>query len=506
MKKITYILATLLLVFTLSSCIEKPDPDPDPFELCEEYPTHVDCIEDDPTDPVDPVDPVEDLDFLDIYYMNDFHGAILEDGSNMGFSKIGNYLNHYSELYPDNTLILAGGDMLQGSALSNYYFGLSTIDIMDEIGFDALALGNHEFDWGLDVVTQYFDEDETNGEADFPLLGANVFYKGTTTMPDHIDPYAIIEKGDLKIGIIGTIGFGLEYSIAYSKVEDYEFAYPVPIIEEHAIHLRTVEECDIVIWMGHDSGYINDELIALSGDASLDALFNAHSHSEYADTTERIPQVQSGGTGEYVGHVRLSLNDDNEVISYTAENVNQYSNAYFLSEYQPVQMLIAQYIDETAPLFNAPIITSGEYLSRYDLSTWLSKLMHNATGVDIAFHNSGGTRDSIDDYEVITLATLYDVWPFDNVIKTVYLDGSVVNNLKASGLIFYSEETEFLEGVLYQVATNDYVFDKPENPFLDGEQIVYTGIIIRDLVEDELLLQSSIYDEFLLANEIQTTN
>jgi 2',3'-cyclic-nucleotide 2'-phosphodiesterase (5'-nucleotidase family) len=307
----------------------------------------------------------------------------------------------------------------------------------------------------------------------------------------------------MKIGVIGTIGYGLEYSIAASKVSDYEFAYPVPIIEEYAIHLRTVEECDIVIWVGHDSGNINDDLVALSGDASLDALFNAHSHNEYADTTEDIPQVQSGAVGEYVGHVRLNLNDDNEVISYTAENDSLYSDANFFSEYQPVQLLIAAYIDETAPLFSAPIITSGENLSSYDLSLWLTKLLVSSTGADIAFQNSGGTRTDISNNEIITLATLYEVWPFDNVIKTVYLDGAIINNLKATSLIYYTEVTEFEAGVLYKVATNDYVFDK-DNAFLNGEQIEYTGIILRDLVEQELLDQALVYEKFFYANEIQT--
>jgi len=374
---------------------------------------------------------------------------------------------------------------------------------MDEIGFDAFSLGNHEFDWGLDAVTQYFDEDETNGEANFPLLGANVFLKGTTTIPDHIDPYTIIEKGDLKIGVIGTIGYGLEYSIAASKVNEYEFAYPVPIVEEYAIHLRTVEECDIVIWVGHDSGNINDELVNLNGDASLDALFNAHSHNDYADTTEDIPQMQSGAVGEFVGHVRLNLNDENEVISYTAENDSVYTDANFYSEYQPVQSLIATYVDETAPLFNAPIITSGENLSSYDLSLWLTKVLVSSTGADIAFQNSGGTRTDISNNEIITLATLYEVWPFDNVIKTVYLDGAIINNLKATSLIYYTEITEFEAGVLYKVATNDYVFDK-DNAFLNGEQIEYTGIILRDLVEQELLDQALVYDKFYYVNDIQT--
>ncbi len=80
----------------------------------------------------------------------------------------------------------------------------------------------------------------------------------------------------------------------------------------------------------------------------------------------------------------------------------------------------------------------------------------------------------------------------------------MINNYK-DYFISYTEIPYFEPGILYKVATNDYVFDKTTNPFLDGEQIENTGIILRDLVEDELFLQSAIYDEFLLLNEIQTT-
>ena len=61
-----------------------------------------------------------------------------------------------------------------------------------------MVLGNHEFDWGLDVVTGYFDGNTENGEASFPLLGANVFYQGTTNIVEHIDPYTIIERDGIQ--------------------------------------------------------------------------------------------------------------------------------------------------------------------------------------------------------------------------------------------------------------------------------------------------------------------
>lgn len=504
MKKILLLALLLITSLTLVAC----DTTSEKLPLdCDLYPTHVDCLADDPVidDPIiDDFDP-DDIGFLDIYYLNDFHGSILEDSPDeMGFANIANFLITQKELNPENTIILAGGDMLQGSALSNYYDGLSTITLMNEMYFDAFTVGNHEFDWGIEVVTNYFDGNEENGEANFPLLGANVFYKGTTTILDNIDPYVIIERGNLKIGIIGTIGYGLEYSIATSKIEDYEFGSPVQIIKDYVYELRTEMDVDIVIVASHDTGStLNSQIAAFEGDYKIDAIFNGHSHSAYSDTYLGIPVVQSGSNGEYVGHVRFEL-DNNEISTYTAENIGFYANALLRTPNDIVQEIIAHYQLETDDLFNTPLITTGEYFTQTNLSKWIAKMMRVSTGADIGFQNGGGTRTSIPDNTVITLAVLYQVWPFDNVVKTVYLTGAEIKDLM-SGLIYDTEIEVFDDNTLYKVATNDYTFDKTTNPFIYGEEPFNTGIILRDLAESELIKQSFVYDYFYLNNPIITT-
>jgi 2',3'-cyclic-nucleotide 2'-phosphodiesterase (5'-nucleotidase family) len=503
-----------LLVFTLlfitSLSLVACDTTPEKLQVdCEIYPTHVDCLEDaiidDPiVNPVGEFDPA-DIGFLDIYYINDFHGAILEDSPDeLGFANIANLLITQKELYPENTIILAGGDILQGSALSNYYSGLSTINLMNEMYFDAFTVGNHEFDWGIEVVTNYFDGNADNGEANFPLLGANIFYKGTTTIPDYIDPYVIIERGDVKIGIIGTMGYGLEYSIATSKIEDYEFALPVPIISDIVYEMRTELDVDIVLVASHDSGNsLNPQLAALTGDYKVDAIFNGHSHNTYADTYLGLPVVQSGGYGEYVGHIRFELTN-NELSTYKVENFSYYSNELLRSPNDLVKELIEHYQLETDPIFNVPLITTGEYFTQTDLSEWIARMMRISTGADIGFQNGGGTRTSIPSDTVVTLAVLYQVWPFDNVVKTVDLTGAEIKSLM-SGLIYDTDITEFDDDTIYKVATNDYTFDKPTNPFIYGDNPFNTGIILRDLAETELEMQSLEYDYFYYDNAIITT-
>lgn len=507
MKKILLLTLLLLTSFSLVACDTTKERLP---VDCEIYPTHIDCLDDDPiiddpiTEPVTDFDPTN-IEFLDIYYLNDFHGSILENSPDeIGFANIANFLITQKELYPNNTIILAGGDILQGSALSNYYMGLSTINLMNEMYFDAFTVGNHEFDWGIDTITKYFDDVEDNGEANFPLLGANIFYKGTTTNPDGIDPYVIIERGDVKIGIIGTIGYGLEYSIATSKVEDYEFALPVPIIEDIVYELRTEMDVDIVIVASHDPGNsLNSQLASLTGDYKIDAIFNGHSHSAYAETNLGLPVLQSGSNGEYVGHVRFELTN-NELSTYSVKNIGFYSNELLRSPNDIVKEIIEHYQLETDSIFNVALITTGEYFTQTDLSKWIARMMRISTGADIGFQNGGGTRTSVPENTVVTLAVLYQVWPFDNVVKTVNLTGARIKSLM-SGLYYDTDILDFDDDTIYKVATNDYVFDKPSNPFITGVDPFNTGIILRDLAESELEMQNLVYDYFYYDNDVITT-
>lgn len=441
---------------------------------------------------------------VDIYYLNDFHGAIMHDGDEIGLAKISNFFKTRKMMNP-NTIIISGGDMLQGSALSNYYSGLSTIEIMDEIGFSALILGNHEFDWGLETVTQYFDENEMNGEADFPLLSSNVFNKNTVALPEYIDPYTVVTVEDVTIGIIGYLGYGLERSIATSRVEDYEIKQAVPYISEHAATLRTTYNVDIVLAVGHATSTINSSLINLQGSERVDAIFNAHSHSVYSELNP-IPVIQSGSNGEFIGHVQLHI-VNGDVTAHIVENISLYDDALLNEDDEDTVTVIESYLSEIETVLYQKISSSQHSYSKSDLSNWMADIMRVKTGSDIAFHNYGGTRRSIEMNEEINLSMLYEIWPFDNVIKTVYLTGSQINTFikQENDTVASTLLTVFEDDTLYKVATNDYIFDKTNFPFIGGDNPEYTGIFIRDLAVEELVLQHALYGHFDMTNPILLT-
>ncbi len=134
---------------------------------------------------------------LRILYLNDFHGYAEPHqpaGSSQpigGIAALAQEAQRLREGQP--TLLLAAGDMIQGNQWANFFYGESSIRVMNALGFDALVLGNHEFDFGLEVLQRRL------AEAAFPVLGANV--EGLSG----VRPYLLKEIGGWKVLIIGVV-------------------------------------------------------------------------------------------------------------------------------------------------------------------------------------------------------------------------------------------------------------------------------------------------------------
>ncbi len=433
---------------------------------------------------------------FNVFYLNDLHGAILPDDNNMGLANIANLIISNKQAYPNETLFIAGGDMLQGALLSNYYQGASVIDMLNLMGLDAFVIGNHEFDWGLDVVLQYFDQNsDADVHANFPLLGANVIEKETGERPEGIDPYTIIEKQGYKIGVIGTIGYGLESSIAAGKVADYMFTDPVEMVAHYATYLRAMEEVDLVFAVNHgDSDYYNNSVADLTGDARVDAIFNGHSHQNHVEQIIRDGMdtfvLQSAAYGQYIGFAHFTFTDG-VYAGFNAYNMNQDDHILLETPHAAVQSLIDAYTEEVAELIDTNIITAGEYLSRSGLTEYMAKIMRVKTDSVIAFHNYGGTRTDVSNNQPMTVALVYEIFPFDNVIKTTELLGSTIKSLITNHTdigyesIYGTIDSDVIAALddqtYYKVATNDYVYDGNPNTFNSGQHPVDTGILLRDL-------------------------
>lgn len=451
------------------------------------------------------------VDHLSIYSVNDFHGALEEDIiSGKGAARVAGYINSQKELLPSETVVISAGDMFQGTGISNYNHGLDVINVMNMIGFDAMTLGNHEFDWTLNEVTKYFDGNKTNGEANFPLLGSNVIEKSTAERPDYVDSYTLIERGGLNILIVGFIGFGLEEDIATSMVKDYKFLNPRDVVEETIKDARKATSADIVIASVHDYSYeLNAFFAGLEGDALIDAVINGHSHSKVEGKISRdnyadMPYVQGGSSGAYVGKIDLTINPETKSVT------NAESTTVKMSKTIKTDPLVEKYVldlvESTAHIFQRVIGQSGNTIDRYGCAQYASDALEDYAKAkygkcDIAFINIGGIRANAFDISAntdITIAKIYEIIPFDNNIKLVTLTGKQIKGILSQSEIIESKSVTGSEGAYYingeelddnktyRVCAISYIFDLQSYPFINGTDIINSEVLFRDVVIESI--------------------
>ncbi|NCC55592.1 MAG: hypothetical protein EOM11_08965, partial [Erysipelotrichia bacterium] len=298
---------------------------------------------------------------------------------------------------------------------------------------------------------------------------------------------------------IGIMGDGLESSIATSKVSAYSFERSLEMVKYYASYLRDDENVDYVIVLMHDPGGINGQIDALTGSEKVDIIFNSHDHQKnISRLSNSTLSVKSGAYGQAIGHVRIN------VFTNQMTGVNITSDPLLNTPNSAVQTLIDGYKLETDEIFLTPIMNAGEYMTKEELTVWVAELMRMRANADIAFHNTGGTRASINQGEVINYAKIYEILPFDNVIKSAYIKGSEVKKMMSDyGLRYSTLRSSFDDDTYYLVATNDYIYDQTDRPFIDAEDQFYNGDIVRDLMRDELMLQKELYDAFYMNNPLQ---
>jgi 2',3'-cyclic-nucleotide 2'-phosphodiesterase (5'-nucleotidase family) len=434
--------------------------------------------------------------------INDTHGAFTDSNDGTSIGRVDTLLDGLEEQYGDYIKI-ANGDILQGSYVSSKTYGRALIESLNLMDFDAFVIGNHEFDWGLDKVAQYKDGDLSNGEANYPFLGANIFYKGTNERPEWIDAYTIVNYGDLKVGIIGLIGGTYESSILATYVNDYNFLdNPTQLVSNYAKELRTEKNCDVVVIATHDYDEVQNSRFAnLSGDSRVDAIFCAHTHQKISESLTRkdgvkIPVVQNYDKNDTVQEVVIQLKDS-DMSGYTTKiySMKDYDNEprYEISDdleplYQKYDSLIVESnskIGYTSSSFNKTYIgkLTTQAMVSYDYGN------DEYSNISLAVINTGGVRATIDRGD-ITMAEVFNTFPFENAIYLIKAPGSLLNTLVNDSYYYtYSTSSSFNQNVIYTVAVIDYVYVNKYNVSLFSSVVseYSTGIIMRDVFIDYLI-------------------
>lgn len=464
-------------------------------------------------------------DKLTFYSINDFHGTLENSLSEPGLLKMASQIRSLTTRNP-NSILLSAGDMFQGSALSNLTEGNLVTEAMNSLGFDAMAIGNHEFDWGVDKIV------ENKELAEFPFLAANIIDKRTNKLADFAEASTIIEKGGYKIGIIGTIGSTLKTSISKDKVENYDFLPQADIVNEESKKLKE-QGADVVVLLTHSTftNFYGDEDLqkllcegSYTCTPSIDAIFTGHEHTYDVQRINNVPIVQAKSNGKAYGVVELTMRNGKVVSS--SQDVVDFSTSG--SDDQQVKEIYDQYYEELSPEINRTVGTLVGTLDRYSSYNNVSSygqlltdtMLNYGKSLDedvcLSLHNTGGIRDNLYPGEV-TVGDIYKTLPFDNdflIIKTTgyylkevlayyynnYYGG--VKNLEShfaftNGDLIENDKTYSFITITF-VAINSYE-SSPFNLYSEHFEMVYTSMLssklvfARDLIVEEFEKQGTIY-------------
>lgn len=255
---------------------------------------------------------------FDVYGINDLHGKIADTDTQPGVDELTTYIKQ-QRAANENLLLISVGDMWQGSSESNLTKGLLTTDWMNDIGFTAMVMGNHEYDWGDTFVRS------NQAIAQFPYLAINIYDKATNQRIDYCDPSVMIDQNGVQIGIIGAVG-DCYSSIAADKTTGFYFktgSELTELVKAESEALRA-QGADFIIYAIHD-GYedstsstaknVAGRELAGYYDVSLsngyvDLVFEGHTHQRYVLKDEYgVYHLQSGGENKRgISHVPLTFN------------------------------------------------------------------------------------------------------------------------------------------------------------------------------------------------------
>jgi 5'-nucleotidase/UDP-sugar diphosphatase len=263
---------------------------------------------------------------LTILHTNDTHSALFPFGPQDGLGGIGRASALIKGLKGQdrNVLVLNAGDVFVGSFEFNEYLGYPELSIMQGL-YDAMGLGNHELDLGLDALAGVLSGQFAGGAPiTMPILCANIDLAGHPALRNFIKPYLIKQVGGLKVGLIGVITTDKQN---YSDEVAALLLDPYSAAGDAANTLKVDQKCDLVICLSH-LGVMSDQL-GLAQVPGIDIIVGGHSHTVLAEPIQENGKiiVQAGEFGKYLGELKVSVaNGKVDLQKYTLYAINRKIN------------------------------------------------------------------------------------------------------------------------------------------------------------------------------------
>ncbi len=405
------------------------------------------------------------------------------DGTNRigGIAELATLIENVRRDEP-NVFLFDAGDIFTG-ALSRLTNGALMFEFMITMGYDAMGIGNHEFDYGESIL------EWQKNRAPFPVLGANLFYKDTDF--PFAQPHAIIERNGVRIGVIGILGQdAASTAVARDHIDELDVIDPAVAVQRSVDELR--QDVDLIVLLthqGHTAPMQTDaeadprltrdieKDIALAGAVEgIDVMFSGHAD---AGTWEPVVNPKTGtlimqtfGQATYLGYLQLTLDTKTrKITSYDGKLLPVDSDALGPdpriekknNDYRNAYPEITEIVGRTESRLNR------RYFDESDLGNLLADVTVDATGADIGLMHPGGIRKDFPKGD-IEVGDILDTNPFVDPVMVMKVTGAQLREV-------LEQSFTYLRGLM-QVSGLDIVYDssKPERERLvsmqhDGKSI-----------------------------------
>jgi len=310
------------------------------------------------------------------------------------------------------TLLVAGGDMIQGHTWANLSRGEPSIELMNAMRFDVMVMGNHELDFGQELLKKRISE------AAFPVLAANV------SGMDALKPYAIKEVGGVKVGFLGVVAEDTPVITHPNNVIGLKFGLCQETVEKYLPEVRA--KSDIVVVLSH-IGYPADRMLAEKV-RGIDVIIGGHSHTKVTDP----PRIGDTLIVQAWEHAKaLGVVD----ITFESGRIKNIKGA--LEDIKPVEGLGDKAVEAIVLKYKQVVDTTlsqvvgladtdldGENIRKREtnLGNLIADIIRDVSNADAALINSGAIRTNIRKGE-IRARDIYSVVPFDNYVVAIKVKG-----------------------------------------------------------------------------------
>ncbi|MBO8163805.1 MAG: 5'-nucleotidase C-terminal domain-containing protein [Brevibacillus sp.] len=402
---------------------------------------------------------------ITIGHTNDVHGHIQEDSFNkeFGYAKMATLIKQWRE-ENDNFLLMDAGDTFQGTIYVNQFQGESVVPILNQLGYETMAAGNHEFDFGYEQLLKLRDM------LNYPVISANVFKQDDTTL---LPPTHLVEIGGKTFAFVGFVAEDTPILTHPDNVKGLTFKNPVEVAKQIVPELK--KQADHVIVVSH-VGIEVDREIAKNVDG-IDLIIGGHSHTPLR-TPEKVNNtyiVQDWEYGKSLGRADLYYFND-ELVAFSG-GLKEYDETV---EADPeIEKLVQEVVAKIDEVMNVVIAKSevdldgdrnfvrkretnvGNLIADVMLERTQSIPGHEA---DVALTNGGGIRVQLPAGE-ITKKDLYSLLPFPNTLVVVEVTGEELKQALENGV----SQVEEGAGRFPQISGMSFVYN-PDNPV--GERVV----------------------------------